>query len=221
MLGLLFRLLPEHTGTITIDDQDLSLLSREEIRSAIITIPQEPCLLSGSVRFNAAPHTANIMSEADAKAFEASEALTVASSTPTQPVSDESIINALSRVALWDMIEKCGGLDTPIDSIGLSHGQKQLFCLARALIRKETSRILVLDEATSSVDKETDVVMRKVIEEDFKDHTVISVAHRLSSLRGCDRVVVLDKGVIVEVGTPGELMEVEGGWWKRLWDVQN
>ncbi|CZR69716.1 related to multidrug resistance protein [Phialocephala subalpina] len=219
-LGLLFRLLPEHTGTITIDDQDLSSLSREEIRSAIITIPQEPCLLSGSVHFNAAPHTANIMSEADAKTFEASEASTT-SSNPPPPVSDEAIITALQRVSLWDMIEKSGGLDTPIDSIGLSHGQKQLFCLARALLRKDSSRILVLDEATSSVDKDTDVVMRNVIEEEFGSHTVISVAHRLSSLAKCDRVVVLDGGRVVEVGSPRELYEKEGGWWRGLWDVQN
>jgi ABC-type multidrug transport system fused ATPase/permease subunit len=221
MLGLLFRLVPKHTGTIAIDNQDLSLLSREEIRSCIITIPQEPFLLSGSVRFNAAPHTAPVTSEGDSELRDAPEASAIKTSTLFQPASDEAMIEALQKVALWEQIERCGGLSAQIDSIGLSHGQKQLFCLARALLRKDAGRILVLDEATSSVDKHTDEVMRKVIEEEFREHTVISVAHRLSSLSWCDRVVVLDKGRIVEVGQPEELMKIEGGWWKALWDAQN
>lgn len=221
LIGLLFRLVPEHTGTIIIDDQDLSLVPRERIRSSIITIPQEPFLLSGSVRFNASPLTTNIMSEAESDRFKAPETAETTISTTFQSVSDEAIINALKRVSLWDQIERSGGLSESIDAAGLSHGQKQLFCLARALLRKETSRILVLDEATSSVDKHTDIVMRKVIEEEFKEHTVISVAHRLSSLGWCDRVVVLDKGRIVEVGRPAELMQKEDGWWKALWDAQN
>lgn len=79
----------------------------------------------------------------------------------------------------------------------------------------------MLDEATSSVDKDTDGVMRKVIEEEFREHTVISVAHRLSSLVWCDRVVVLDKGRVVEVGKPDELMKCEGGWWRQFWDAQH
>jgi ATP-binding cassette, subfamily C (CFTR/MRP), member 1 len=221
LIGLLFRLVPEHTGTITIDDQDLSLLSREEIRSSIITIPQEPFLLSGSVRFNATPLIANIMSEAETQRFKAPETAIITSSKSLQPVSDEAIIGALKRVSLWDQVERSGGLSQPIDSVGLSHGQKQLFCLARALLRKDDSKILVLDEATSSVDKHTDAVMRKVIEEEFGDHTVISVAHRLSSLSWCDRVAVLDKGRIVELGRPEDLLQKEDGWWKALWDAQN
>ncbi|KUJ16558.1 multidrug resistance-associated protein [Mollisia scopiformis] len=221
LIGLLFRLSPEHTGTITIDDQDISLLSREEVRSSIIVIPQEPCLLSGSARFNAAPYTTKIMSEAESEEFEAPEALPTTTSRSQQPISDTSIINALKKVGLWEQIADGGDLSQSVDSIGLSHGQKQLFCLARALLRKDTSRVLVLDEATSSVDKKTDAVMRAVIEEEFQDHTVITVAHRLSSLSWCDRVVVLDKGRIVELGHPEELMKMKGGWWKQLWDAQN
>lgn len=79
----------------------------------------------------------------------------------------------------------------------------------------------MLDETTSSVDKHTDAVMRKVIEEEFQEHTVISVAHRLSSLSWCDRVVVLDKGKVVELGRPEDLVQKEDGWWKALWDAQN
>lgn len=221
LVSLLFRLSCEHTGIITIDDQNLALLSREEIRGAIIMIPQEPCLLAGSIRFNIAPYTTKMTSGGDSEEFEASEASLDMNSSLSESVSDEAIIDALKRVCLWDQISEKGGLSTSIDSVGLSHGQRQLFCLARALLRKDTSRILVLDEATSSVDKDTDAVMRKVIEEEFKDHSVITVAHRLSSLSWCDRVVVLDKGRIVEIGDPADLIDVEGGWWKRLWDAQN
>jgi ATP-binding cassette subfamily C (CFTR/MRP) protein 1 len=80
--------------------------------------------------------------------------------------------------------------------------------------------VLILDEATSSVDKHTDELMRTVIENEFKSHTVISVAHRLSSLLGCDRVVVMDGGRIVEVGAP-DALTVKNGWWRQLWEAQN
>jgi ABC-type multidrug transport system fused ATPase/permease subunit len=89
------------------------------------------------------------------------------------------------------------------------------------LLRKGDCKILVLDEATSSVDKHTDAVMRKVIEKEFREHPVISVAHRLSSLSWCDRVAVLDKGKVVELGRPEDLVQKEDGWWKALWDAQN
>jgi ABC-type multidrug transport system fused ATPase/permease subunit len=108
MIGLLFRLIPEHTGTITIDDQDLSLLPREKIRSSIITIPQEPFLLSGSVRFNATPLTANIMSEAESQRFKAPEAAMITSSNLVQSVFDETIIGALKRVSLWTKSSEVG-----------------------------------------------------------------------------------------------------------------
>ena len=220
LISLLFRLLPETTGIVSIDDQDLSLLSRDEIRSSIIAIPQEPFLLSGSVRFNATPQITT-STETEPEPSDIPETTMITTSTPPKPVSDQAIINALERVSLWDLISRSGGLSALIDNIGLSHGQKQLFCLARALLRKDSGHVLVLDEATSSVDKHTDAVMRKVIEEEFASHTVISVAHRLSSLEWCDRIVVLDKGRIVEVGRPEELMKIEGGWWRRLWDAQN
>lgn len=87
--------------------------------------------------------------------------------------------------------------------IPLSRGEKQLFCLARALLRRKTGSIVALDEATSAVDRGTDEKIRKILEEEFKDYTVIIVAHRLSSIEDCDTVVVLDRGRCVEVGNRG------------------
>jgi ATP-binding cassette subfamily C (CFTR/MRP) protein 1 len=206
LIALIFRLLPISAGAVTLDDVDLATISRQRTRQSVIAIPQEPYILSGNVRFNAAPHTATF-SDRDTDISE-------------RVVPDRDIIAALEKVDLWDLISRRGGLGINISELGLSQGQKQLFCLARALLRKNDAKLLILDEATSSVDKHTDELMRTVIENEFRDHTVISVAHRLSSLLGCDRVLVMDEGRIVEIGAPSALMEMNG-WWKRLWEAQN
>lgn len=205
LIALIFRLLPISAGSVAIDGIDLSTIPRQNTRESVIAIPQEPYILSGTVRFNAAPHSAPF-SELDSEVSE-------------EIVSDEAIIAALKRVDLWDLISRRGGLDASMSELGLSQGQKQLFCLARAILRKDDAKLLILDEATSSVDKHTDELMRTVIEDEFRSHTVISVAHRLSSLLSCDRVVVMDEGRIVEVGAPSTLTEKDG-WWRRLWDAQ-
>ncbi|KAI4858041.1 putative multidrug resistance protein [Aureobasidium sp. EXF-8846] len=206
LIALIFRLLPMSAGVVAIDGVDLSTIPRQNTRESVIAIPQEPYILSGTVRFNAAPHFA-AFSELDTEVSE-------------RVVPDGAIIAALETVDLWGLISRRGGLDASIADLGLSHGQKQLFCLARALLRKDNAKVLILDEATSSVDKHTDELMRRVIETEFRSHTVISVAHRLSSLLGCDRVVVLDAGKIVEIGAPSALTESDG-WWRRLWEAQN
>lgn len=208
LIALLFRLLPSSTGTITIDNISLSTLPRQKTRSSIIAIPQEPYILSGTVRFNAAPHCARFSS--------------LDTDKPTAiMISDDAIISALKIVQLWPLISCRGGLDILIKELGLSQGQKQLFCLARTILRKTEARILILDEATSSVGQKTDELMSRVIGDQFREHTVIVVAHRLRSLVNYDRVVVMDEGRIVEVGEPKFLGGVEGSRWRQLWDAQN
>jgi ABC-type multidrug transport system fused ATPase/permease subunit len=178
LLSALLRILDLDSGTITIDGLDLQIIPREIIRSRLVTIPQDPFILSGSVRLNI---------------------------DPTSSASDDLIITALTKVGLWSILSERGGLDAEMTANPLSQGQQQIFCLARAMLRTG-GKILVLDEATSNVDAETDQLMQRLIREEFAGYTIITVAHRLDTVLDSDRIVVLDSGTIVEVGSPSELL---------------
>ncbi|KAI8290986.1 ABC transporter [Colletotrichum sp. SAR11_57] len=132
-------------GRIFIDGIDLSTLGRSEVRSHINVIPQEPFFMPGTVRFNLDPHSR---------------------------ASSEGIKTALDKVGLLGRIGMAGGLDAELEADGFSMGERQLLALARAIISK--SQILVLDEATSSVDQETESMMQSIIDREFSEQTVIS-----------------------------------------------
>ncbi|PTB57418.1 hypothetical protein M431DRAFT_77311 [Trichoderma harzianum CBS 226.95] len=192
LLSTLFGLL-DYSGTITIDGLDISQLSKQALRSGLIVVPQHPVLFPGSLR-------SNLLYDSDQQG---------------QIISDADIVALLERLEVWDAVCQSGSLDTEMADLALSYGQKQLLCLARAILRKDRSRIVILDEAMSAVDHHTEELMIKALETEFNEHTIISIVHRLNTVRNFDALVVLDQGKIVEMGIPGELI-TESGQLKRF-----
>lgn len=203
----LFRLLVPTSGTILVDSFLNTSMPLDYLRSHLLAIPQDPIFFPGSVRFNTCPSS-----------FSTSPTSPRGDSAPT----DSRIIVALKAVQLYDVLTANGDLDSPISSIPFSHGQKQLFCLARAILRKGDSKILVLDEAMANVDSDTDALMQEIIEREFEGYTVLAVVHKLDTVVGgaFDRVAVMDKGLLVEFGMPGELLEANGVF-RGMWDSRN
>lgn len=189
LLLTLLRLLDHNSGTIMLDGEDLATLPRPIIRSRVTALPQEAITVPGSLKENI---------------------------DPLETSSAEAVKTNLSKVGLLDMVEQRGGLDTNMKDLGFSQGQMQLFAVARALLRK--SKLLVVDEMTSSVDALTEEKMVAVIMEEFAESTVLAVAHRLQTIKDFDKVVVMDKGRIVEVGRPEELIAKEGGYFRSMWE---
>ncbi|KAM6485166.1 P-loop containing nucleoside triphosphate hydrolase protein [Trichoderma sp. SZMC 28011] len=159
-------------GSVSIDGIDLSTISRQEIRSRLSSVTQEPCYFPGTFRLNL---------------------------DPTNSISEERVSTILHKLELWAKIQQEGGLDAQLCFDAFSHGQKQLFCLARAILKP--SKILILDEATSSVDKETAETMERVIAEECQERTIIAVIHRLESIKYYDRIIDLDNGKLIAEGT--------------------
>ena len=177
----LFRLIEPAGGEISIDNQNIAQLGLHDLRSRLTVIPQDPVLFSGTFRRNVDPigdHT------------------------------DEEIWRALEQSHLKSFVDTLeAGLDYEIAEGGenISSGQKQLVCLTRALLRK--SKILVLDEATAAVDIETDELIQNTIRKEFRDCTIVTIAHRLNTIMDYDRIIVMDKGKIIECDSPANLLK--------------
>ncbi|KAK0465925.1 P-loop containing nucleoside triphosphate hydrolase protein [Desarmillaria tabescens] len=171
------------TGEIFIDGIDLATVPLETLRSAISTVSQDPFLLYAKMRDN----------------------LTLGCSTA---VEDEQIWKALELVGMRKLVEGLEGqLDAMVSADGLqfSAGERQLLCIARVLLQKR--KIVVLDEASSSMDTSTDQRLLSVLQNNLREATVISVAHRISTIVDYDKVMVLDNGRVVEIGSPKDLLQ--------------
>ncbi|KAK1752219.1 ABC multidrug transporter [Echria macrotheca] len=188
----ILRLLDLQAGRLFIDDIDISYLPRQTIRTRLASLPQDPVTVPGSVRTNLAPLDSD-----------------------RSTTSDADLIAALTKAQIWEVIQARGGLDADFDGLGLSPGQRQLFCLAAAAARR--SRVVLLDEVTGSVDFETDAEVRRLLASEFGGCTVLEVVHRIEMVMAYDVAVVMEGGGVVEVGKPGELLE-RGGRFKELWD---
>ncbi|XP_078671004.1 ATP-binding cassette sub-family C member 8-like [Branchiostoma floridae x Branchiostoma belcheri] len=181
----LFRMIDMFEGVISIDGVDISRVPLTLLRSRLSIIPQDPVLFSGTIRFNLDPET-NSDDEELWRALEIAQLKTLVADMPNK---------------LDEMVTEGGE--------NFSVGQRQLFCLARAFVRK--SRILIMDEATASVDMETDAVLQDVIKVAFGDRTVITVAHRIATILNSDRILVLDQGKLVENDSPENLLKNPDG----------
>ncbi|KAI1403266.1 P-loop containing nucleoside triphosphate hydrolase protein [Hypoxylon fuscum] len=214
-LLLLLRLLDPVTSCgdrITIDDTPLHKIDRAILRQRIIAVPQEPVFLPEGTSY-----------QANLDPFGAS--------------TEMECRSVLETVELWNFIEERGGLATGMSADTLSGGQRQLFNLARAILRRRirlkqhqaefgeksvgAGGILLLDEVSSSVDRDTDKAMQSIIREEFEGYTTVMVSHRLDMVLGFDTVVVMDKGSIVETGRPRVLVNTDGSKFRELWLLAN
>ncbi|PLB54684.1 putative ABC multidrug transporter [Aspergillus steynii IBT 23096] len=211
IMAALFRMSELSSGSIKIDDTDISRIGLHELRTRLTIIPQDPTLFQGTIRSNLDPfdeHTDLELWSALRKAHlvgqeipsETSTTLTTTSPSLAKPPNPAQRLN----------------LDSTVDQDGLnfSLGQRQLMALARALVRD--SRIIVCDEATSSVDFETDERVQETMATGFRDKTVLCIAHRLRTIINYDRICVMDQGRIAEMDTPARLYERRGGIFRGM-----
>ncbi|CAK9145577.1 unnamed protein product [Ilex paraguariensis] len=181
LIQIFFRLVEPSFGKIIIDGVDICKLGLHDLRSRFGIIPQEPVLFEGTIRSNI---------------------------DPIGLYSDEEIWKSLERCQLKDVVAgKPEKLDASVVDSGDNWimGQRQLLCLGRVMLKH--SKILFMDEATASVDSQTDAVIQKIIREDFSSCTIISIAHRIHTVIDCDRVLVIGAGRAKEFDTPWNLIE--------------
>jgi len=213
MIALL-RIVELDEGSIHIDGVDIRTLGLKNLRSHIAVIPQDPVLFSGSVRTNL---------------------------DPFNEYADERLYEVLSRVGLYGTMERISsgvsltssmsggggggkrsqGVRYLTDNVleggsNFSVGQRQLLVIARALLRG--AKIVVMDEATASVDADTDARIQRVMKTDFRDSTCLTVAHRINTVMDSDRILVMDDGRVAEFDAPGTLL-ARGGLFRDLVDA--
>ena len=172
------------------DKTNVSEIGLHHLRHSVAMIPQDPLLFSGTLKSNI---------------------------DPFGKYSDEEIVDSLKKAHIWEDLKEESSEEDPvkkklyskIDEEGSNYslGQRQLICLARALIRNP--KILLMDEATASIDLKTDKLIQEMITKEFKDATVITIAHRLNTIINYDKILVLDKGRVQEYDSPCKLVENE------------
>ncbi|CAF2079413.1 unnamed protein product [Brassica napus] len=190
LIQTLFRIVEPTAGEIRIDGIDILTIGLHDLRSRLSIIPQDPTMFEGTVRSNL---------------------------DPLEEYSDDQIWEALDKCQLGDEVRKKElKLDSSVSENGQnwSVGQRQLVCLGRVLLKR--SKVLVLDEATASVDTATVNLIQETLRQHFRDCTVITIAHRISSVIGSDMVLLLDQGLIKEHDSPGRLLEDKSSSFSKL-----
>lgn len=189
----LFRLVEPSDGNIIIDGYDITKVGLQDLRSRISIIPQDPILFRGTIRYNL---------------------------DPLQNCNDFELWEALEKCHIKNRVESLEGqLNSFIEENGenFSVGERQLFCLARALLRK--CKILILDEATASIDTETDHLIQKTLQNSFSHCTMLVIAHRLNTVIDCSRIIVMENGKIAEYGKPTVLISMKNSKFRAMWEA--
>ena len=191
----LFRILEATEGKILIDDVDISKLGLEILRHNLTIIPQDPALMEGSLRYNI---------------------------DPLEKSDDKEIIKVMEKIGFDYIIKRDKqGLNQEIAEGGsnLSVGEKQLICITRAILRK--SKIIIMDEATASIDYKTEEIIQKAVSEILNDSTFITIAHRIKTILNYDRILTLDNGKIVDFDTPKNLLNDKKSLFYELYSKSN
>lgn len=192
---LLLRLFDVHKGKILIDGQDISKVTQDSLRSQVALVPQDPILFHRSLKDNIR--------------YGSLEA------------TNEEVIAAAKMARCHEFIDRLPKkYDTFVGERGvkLSGGERQRVAIARAILAN--TKIMILDEATSSLDSESEKLIKEALQVLMRKKTVFVIAHRLSTVVDMDRILVLEKGQVVEEGSHAELLKKEDGLYKRLWDLQ-
>ena len=195
LVNLIPRFYDIKSGSLLIDGVDVKDLSLKSLRNSISMVFQDNFLFTGTIKENI------MMGNPDA--------------------STEELMEAIKSAHLQDMIaELPDGLDTELGERGLtlSGGQRQRVAIARAMLRN--APIVILDEATSALDNESEAIVQKAMDNLMQNRTVFIIAHRLSTIKNADRIAVINEGELVELGTHDELMSIENGQYKALYDMQ-
>ena len=195
LVNLLPRFYDIKSGSITFDGKDIRDFTLKSLRDNISIVFQDNFLFSGTIRENIMMGNYN--------------------------ASEEELQDAIVSAHLQELLEELpDGLDTVLGERGttLSGGQRQRIAIARAMIKN--TEIVILDEATSALDNESEAIVQKALDNLIKNKTVFVIAHRLSTIQNADRIAVINEGELVELGTHNELMTIENGQYKHLYDMQ-
>jgi len=186
----LFRLRELRDGQIIIDGENTAELKLKCLREGITLIPQEPTIFSDTIRSNLDPNSTR---------------------------TDAEIWSVLETTQLKEAVEVLEGklsYELPPGGSTFSIGQRQLMCMARALLSR--TKILLIDEATANVDPKTDDIIQAIIRNEFKDCTTLTIAHRINTIIDCDRILVLKNGNIAEFDSPENLLNDDASYFSQI-----
>lgn len=213
LIKLFWRSLDTCQGQILVDGVDISGLDLKDLRSQIMVVSQDVSLFSGSLRENLHPKL-----EINFKKIQKFSKKKKKIELKKLKIKEQKIVNDLIKLGFDSLKLERVGLSLEIESDGsnLSLGEKQIISFERTVIDRK--KLVILDEATAAVDLKTEERIQEVINEEFQDRTMLIIAHRVQTVLNCHKVMVLDSGQVKEFGTIPELLEIEGGMFRQIYE---